>query len=192
MLGEMRTWVIGIDEVGRGPIAGPIAVGAVALPHEHNTWAHWDGLRDSKKLSERQRQEWSERVRAEAIPHAISYISANIIDEQGIVYAAREAARMSIEDLGIAPHEAFVMLDKNLRVPHVWEQEEYVKGDERFPVIALASIVAKVARDARMCEEHARDERYGFDRHKGYGTKSHYEALRRFGPSGIHRKTFLG
>ncbi len=188
----MRTWIIGIDEVGRGPIAGPIAVGVVALPCSQNEWIHWEGLRDSKKLSEKQREEWYARIKKESLHYAVAQVSAAIIDEKGITHAARLAVKRAIERLDLSPHEARVMLDKNLQAPAVWEQEEFVKGDERFPVIALASIAAKVTRDRYMRRIHAQDERYGFDQHKGYGTKLHYAALRTFGPAAIHRKSFLG
>ncbi|MBP9669022.1 MAG: ribonuclease HII [Candidatus Pacebacteria bacterium] len=188
----MHTWVIGIDEVGRGPLAGPIAVGAVALPIAQNEWVYWEGLKDSKKLSEKHREEWYARIKRDALRCAVAQVSAAIIDEKGITYAARLATQRAIQRLAIEAHEARVMLDKNLKAPVEWDQEEFVKGDERFPVIALASIAAKVTRDRYMCRLHAQDTRYGFDQHKGYGTKMHYAALREFGPTEIHRKSFLG
>ncbi len=192
MLCSMYTWVIGIDEVGRGPIAGPIAVGAVALPFSQNEWRYWEGLRDSKKLSERQREVWYSRIQKESLRHAVAQVSAAVIDEKGITYAARLAVKRAIERLELSPQEAQVILDKNLQAPVAWEQEEFVKGDERFPAIALASIAAKVTRDRYMCRMHARHPQYGFNQHKGYGTKLHYEALRTYGSAEIHRKSFLG
>lgn len=192
---KTTTWVIGIDEVGRGPLAGPIAVGAVAIPVEYAGWEHWSTLKDSKKLSEKNRVVWDVRVRNKEVPciirHAVSMVDATVIDKQGIQFAARTAASEALRKLELTPDDATVLLDKGLSIEPEWSQEQFVKGDERFPVIALASIVAKVARDAHMVDIASLHPQYLFDVHKGYGTAKHREAIRHHGliPT-IHRVSF--
>lgn len=184
-------WVIGIDEAGRGPLAGPVAVGAAAIPVEHNEWEFWKGLKDSKKLSEKKRGEWYGRIQEEGIVHAVCMVGADVIDREGIVYAVKSGAKEAILQIGIAPEEACVLLDKNIQVGEEWQQEEFVKGDERIPVIALASIVAKVTRDRHMTAIAKEYPEYGFETHKGYGTKAHYAAIKEQGLCCEHRRTFL-
>lgn len=188
-------WVIGIDEVGRGPLAGPIAVGATAIPVEYEGWEHWVMLKDSKKLSEKKRLEWDVRIRGGEVPctirYAVAMVHATTIDEKGIQFAARKAAHEALQKLALSSHDAQVFLDKGLSVSGEWRQEQFVKGDERFPVIALASIVAKVARDAYMKDLAPQYPQYSFDVHKGYGTATHREAIKKHGlvPQ-IHRASF--
>jgi ribonuclease HII len=192
---ETIRWVIGIDEVGRGPLAGPIAVGATAIPIEYAGWEHWPALKDSKKLSEKSRAAWDARVRGNTTPcqvrHAVSMIAAHVIDQKGIQYAASAAAHEALQALSLTPLEAIVFLDKGLSVGSEWKQEQFVKGDERFPVIALASIVAKVERDTHMKHLSHKYPDYAFDVHKGYGTAKHREAIKTHGliPK-IHRVSF--
>lgn len=193
VLGHTLTmkWIIGVDEAGRGPIAGPISVGVCAIPLKDNVWEKWEGLKDSKKLSEKKREEWYGRIKDDTqILYACAMVSAHIIDEKGIVYAARLAAKRAIGKLGFSPKEARVVLDKNLSVPNFWQQEEFVKGDERIPVIALASIVAKVTRDRYMKKIAKQYPEYGFEIHKGYGTVAHYNVIKKHELSEYHRKTF--
>ncbi len=186
-------WIIGIDEVGRGPLAGPIAVGAVALPPHLQDWKHWEGLKDSKRLSEKKRWAWRGRLLDEGacVRHAVHMVDARTIDERGIQYAARIAASEALRALGIHPHEGEVFLDYGLAVPQEWKQEQFVKGDERFPAIALASIMAKVARDEYMTSLDAQFPHYTFGTHKGYGTLEHRKAIQKHGlVREIHRWTF--
>jgi ribonuclease HII len=184
-------WVIGIDEAGRGPLAGPISVGAVAIPIEKNNWKFWQGLKDSKQLSAQQRSLWFQKIKEADILHAVAMVGARIIDKKGIVYAAQIAVTRSIHRLHISSKEAAVLLDWGLSAPDIWEQERFKKGDERIPAIALASIVAKVTRDHHMTRLAKKFPEYHFERHKGYGTRAHYDALARHGSCNIHRRTFL-
>ncbi len=184
-------WIIGVDEAGRGPLAGPVSVGAVALPVHLNEWNVWNGLKDSKQLSEKKRDEWFLRIATEGVRHSVALVSAPVIDRAGIVSAVKSAAVQAVDMLHLSPQEAKVLLDKNICLPDVWEQEEFIKGDERIPAIALASIVAKVTRDRYMRALAETFPQYGFERHKGYGTKAHYAALKKYGLSSAHRRTFL-
>lgn len=184
-------WVIGIDEVGRGPLAGPIAVGAVALPVAQNDWKFWEGLRDSKQLSEKQREAWYLKLKEAGTRYSVSMVGAEVIDESGLTQAAALAARRSIGRLDLKSIEANVLLDWGLSAPPEWQQEKFVKGDERFPVIALASIAAKVTRDRYMCLMAEKFPGYGFEKHKGYGTSAHYSVIALNGVCSLHRRTFL-
>jgi ribonuclease HII len=194
-------WLIGIDEAGRGALAGPVSVGAVLYPEDFNwreafaliTRRGAPKLRDSKQLSRQQREIIFEYIAEHArLRHAHAFVSAESIDAIGIVNAAHEAAAIAITDLAIKPARVKVLLDAGLRAPEKWEQESFVRGDERFPAIALASIVAKVTRDRHMEELSFTHSRYGFEAHKGYGTDAHRLAIRKHGilPY-IHRKSFL-
>jgi ribonuclease HII len=186
-------WVIGIDEVGRGPLAGPVAVGAALLPVELNDWKHWEGLKDSKKLTEKKREEWYARIAADSrIKWGVSSSGARIINLRGIVIATREAAIRALESLESSPADAHVVLDRGLSVPEVWKQEQFTKGDENIPAIAIASIMAKVTRDKYMVGLADKHPGYGFESHKGYGTKVHQDAIRSKGPiKDIHRTLFI-
>lgn len=193
--------LVGIDEAGRGALAGPVCVGAVLLPKEFD-WR--DGfslvtrkgeprMRDSKQLSPQQRDILFDYIAQHPrMRHAAALVSAETIDAIGIVNAAREAAAIAVAALDVEPDEARVLLDAGLSLPQSWAQESFVKGDERVPAIAFASVVAKVTRDRYMedlAETHAM---YGFDVHKGYGTAMHRLAIRKFGMVPlIHRRSFL-
>lgn len=186
-------WVIGIDEVGRGPLAGPVAVGTALLPVELNDWKHWEGLKDSKKLTEKKREEWFAKIEAdERIKWSVSASGARIINLRGIVVATREAALRAIDALKSSPQEAHVVLDRGLTVPKEWQQEQFTKGDENIPAIAIASIMAKVTRDRYMVGLAERYPLYGFEKHKGYGTKLHQDAILAHGAiTDIHRTLFI-
>jgi len=190
----MTKWVIGIDEVGRGPLAGPVALGACALPVELNEWSEWEGLKDSKKLSEKRREEWYARILEDGrVKWAVAASGSRIIDTKGIVFAIRDAARRAVEKLQLSPSEAILMLDRGIMLPKEWQQEQFTKGDELIPAIALASIMAKVTRDRYMVDLAEKYPVYGFEKHKGYGTKVHIEAIVVHGPAPhIHRNSFLG
>ena len=179
--------------MGRGPLAGPVALGAVALPANLNEWGLWEGLRDSKKLSEKRREEWYDKVSEDGrLKWAVAASGARIIDTKGIVFAIRDAARRAVEKLELAPEEASLVLDRGIVLPKGWQQEQFTKGDETIPAIALASIMAKVTRDRYMMGLAGEHPPYGFEKHKGYGTAAHMAAIRAHGlVEGIHRRTFI-
>ncbi len=174
----------GVDEVGRGPLAGPVVAAAVVL----RPGAPLKGVDDSKRLSPATRVEVAERVRAGAIRHALAVVEARIIDRINIRQATFLAIRQAIAALDLVPDlvlvDGFPIPDLLLR------QEPVIGGDRRSLAIAAASILAKVHRDAMMDEYHRQFPDYGFDRHRGYCTAQHLEALRRVGPSPIHRLSF--
>jgi len=187
---------IGIDEVGRGPIAGPVTVAAVALPAGTRLPRSLGPLRDSKQLSARAREAWAAWVRG-TLPHAIARSSPGRIDVVGIVPCANACALRAYRKVVSTTGEGPVRLDGGLYLGSRQRQEAYQavtasRSDEDFPEVALASIVAKVARDRMMARYHARYPAYAFDRNAGYGTRAHYEALERVGPCPLHRLTFLG
>lgn len=184
------SWIIGIDEAGRGPLAGPIAVGVVAMPVEKNEWRHWIGLKDSKQLSEKQREIWHAKIKISDVLHSVAIVGARVIDRVGITHAASVATLRAIARLGLKPNEAVVFLDWGLMIPDIWQQKQFVKGDENIPAIALASIVAKVTRDRYMCQVAKKFPRYGFEQHKGYGTRAHYDAITLHGTCPLHRLSF--
>ena len=194
-------WLVGIDEAGRGALAGPVSVGAVLYPDDLD-WREGFALitkrgdpvlRDSKKLSAQQRGILFDFITAHGrLRHAHAFVSAESIDTIGIVNAAHEAAAIALGALGISPERVKVLLDAGLRVPEKWQQESFVRGDETIPAISFASIIAKVTRDRYMEDLALKYANYGFDAHKGYGTKSHYLAIRKHGAVPlIHRRSFL-
>lgn len=200
-------YTIGIDEVGRGPLAGPVAVGAVCIYAEHHARVKklFPVIKDSKKLTAKKRKEWNMQIlEAEALgylSYAVSFVAPSVIDKKGLSYAIRVALEESlgaIERKSPRPRresfdsETKVLLDGGLRAPvHYLNQETIVKGDEKELAIALASIVAKVSRDARMILLAKKFPKYGFEKHKGYGTRFHYEAIKKNGITIHHRKSFL-
>jgi len=184
-------YLIGIDEVGRGALAGPVLLVALAFPRRHP----FRGIRDSKKLTPRAREEWFGRFRRDPrIVWASATSGPEIIDRMNIRRAADRAARRCYLRLTARYPElasARVVLDGGLSLgPHI-RHTAHVRGDERFRAIASASIVAKVKRDRLMNRLHGHYLRYAFNVHKGYGTAMHARALRRHGPSGAHRLTFV-
>jgi len=193
------SYVIGVDEAGRGALAGPVCVGAVLIPSDFDWQEAFERiargksvrLRDSKQLSAQQRDILFAYIEQHIrIRFAFAFSDANIIDSIGIVNASHEAAALAIRRLGTTPEQAEVLLDAGLRAPSEWSQVSIIRGDETVPAIALASIVAKVSRD-RMMEEAARyHTRYHFEEHKGYGTLEHRRAIRAAGLSPLHRVTF--
>ena len=178
-----------MDEAGRGPLAGPVCAAAVILPPELDVEQTLPGLNDSKKLSDQKRRELFEKIRNCAVAYGIAYASQEEIDEINILQATFLAMGRAVDSLGLKPDVALV--DGN-RAPELGiPVQTIVKGDSLSASIAAASILAKVSRDdlmLRMAEEYPR---YGFEVHKGYGTKRHYAALSQFGPCPIHRRTFL-
>ncbi len=193
-------YVVGIDEVGRGPLAGPVAVGVVLAPVDFD-WHVLPGVTDSKQLSEQKREEIANQaktlMRQGRLHYYVCTTSAPIIDRIGIVSAIDRALVRGLENVcqcGTAePCETLVKLDGGLRAPATWPwQETIIKGDSKEPVIGLASIVAKVARDRYMCRLATRAgyTPYDFAAHKGYGTQAHRAAIAQHGLSPQHRRSY--
>lgn len=176
--------VAGVDEVGRGPLAGPVLACAVILDPGRKI----EGLKDSKKLSEKKRECLCEEIKTKAHCYAIGIASVKEIDELNILNASLLAMKRAIEKLIILPN--LVLVDGN-RCPQVrMRAEAIIRGDQLEPAISAASIIAKVTRDRLMKVFHARHPEYGFLKHKGYPTKDHLEALKRYGTLPLHRKSF--
>ena len=177
--------ICGVDEAGRGPLAGPVCAAAVILP-EH---LQIPGLNDSKKLTDKKRRELFPVIQEQAIAYGIGLASEQEIDEINILQATFLAMRRALEQLTVRPEIA--LIDGNRETDFGLPVKTVVKGDSLSANIAAASILAKVTRDNIMVELAQQYPEYGFEIHKGYGTKDHYEALRTYGPCPIHRKTFL-
>lgn len=188
-------YIIGIDEAGRGPLAGPVAVGAFCVRVGDKNFETFSlGVKDSKQLSEKQREEWFARMFQEKFSFAVAFGSAQMIDKRGLSFAVKHALASSLKKLACQPDQTLVLLDGGLRAPaeHLF-QETIIQGDEKEPVISLASIAAKVSRDRMMVRLGKKYPLYGFERHKGYGTAAHYEAIARYGIlENVHRRSFLG
>jgi len=188
-------FLIGIDEVGRGPIAGPVAVGAFVFLHSH---AHklFRGVKESKQLTEQKREEWFsiiEQARKDGhVNFCVTFQSEKIIDTKGLSFAIRNALKTSLAALEVKAAESLVLLDGGLKAPAEYmNQKTIIKGDEKEKVIALASICAKVLRDRKMNLLAKKHSKYGFEMHKGYGTRKHYSAIKEFGLLAVHRRSFL-
>lgn len=201
-------WIVGIDEVGRGPLAGPITVAAVAIKikKDYNDFSEaagtagasiLSGIKDSKQLSEIQRGKWNDVLSKHRIMRAVSSVGPRTIDRIGIANAARQAVarclcalERKIQEKNFADH-SLVLLDGGLYAPQSFRaQKTFIKGDERVPIIAAASIVAKIHRDRNMVRLHRRYPKYGFNVHKGYGTALHRARIVVYGLSAEHRSTF--
>ena len=176
--------IAGVDEVGRGPLAGPVVAAAVILDPAHPI----AGLADSKTLSPIRREQLATEIRAKALAWALGRAEVAEIDRLNILQASLLAMQRAIAALSIVPEQALV--DGNRCPPLACPCRAIVKGDATVPAISAASILAKVARDAEMGELHERYPRYGFAQHKGYPTAAHRDALRRFGPCPEHRRSF--
>ena len=177
--------VCGVDEAGRGPLAGPVCAAAVILPRETVI----DGLNDSKKLPDKKRRELYDIITERAVAYGIAFASEQEIDEVNILQATFLAMERAMEKLSVRPQLA--LIDGNRAKDFGLPVRTIVSGDALSASIAAASILAKVTRDRLMEELDGEYPQYGFAVHKGYGTKRHYEALREFGPCPIHRRTFL-
>lgn len=184
-------WTIGIDEAGRGPLAGPVAVGVFAVPDDFNLNL-LAGIRDSKKLSEKQREAWyATLMPLPTARHRVSMVSAGHIDRHGIQHAIRSALGHALEKLELDSRECIVLLDGGLRAPEQYtNQTTIIRGDNSEPTIAAAAILAKVTRDHYMVERANEYPAYGFDLHKGYGTALHMSAIKQYGLCALHRRTF--
>jgi ribonuclease HII len=180
----MRGHACGIDEAGRGPLAGPVFAAAVVLGHNTRI----SGLADSKQLTQRQRTELAGEIRARAVSWAVASASVEEIDALNILRASLLAMRRAVERLAVTPHRALV---DGLYCPEIaMPARAIVGGDATVAAISAASIMAKVSRDEEMLAVHQLHPGYGFDRHKGYATSAHLEALRRLGACEAHRRSF--
>lgn len=181
-------FIAGVDEAGRGALAGPVAAGAVILPIRSDLTTQLSGVRDSKQMSPAQRIEWAERLRNIVLAWGVGFASAGEIDAIGIVPATRLAAQRALQQLYVKPQH--LLLDF-IELPEIaLPQTPLVKGDQRCLSIAAASILAKTARDALLCEYERQYPGYGFASHKGYGTTAHRLAMQRLGLAPIHRRSF--
>lgn len=177
--------ICGIDEAGRGPLAGPVCAGACILKKDEEILY----LNDSKKLSEKRREALFLEIKEKALSYSVAFVDEKRIDEINILNATYEAMQKAVLGLSTCPD---LLLVDAVHIPEVdIKQVSIVKGDAASVSIAAASILAKVSRDHFMKEMDERYPEYGFSKHKGYGTKAHYEALKKYGPSPIHRMTFL-
>lgn len=177
--------VCGVDEAGRGPLAGPVCAAAVILPEG----VIIDGVNDSKKLSEKKRESLFDVIREQALSYSIAYATVDEIEEINILNATMLAMRRAIDGLDIKAD--YSMIDGNKIPPIDIDAECIVKGDAKSMSIACASILAKVSRDRLLYKYAEEYPMYGFDKHKGYGTKVHREAILKYGPCPYHRKSFL-
>ena len=176
--------VAGIDEVGRGPLAGPVVSAAVMLPSSFPV----SGVKDSKKLTPRKRADLYEKIYEHAISIGIGIVDSIEIDRINILKASLMSMAMSVDNL--KPQPDYLLIDGKFKIPSVLPQEPIVKGDSLSISIAAASIVAKVTRDRMMEIYHLYYPHFGFSQHKGYPTRAHKEAIREFGPCPIHRRSF--
>jgi ribonuclease HII len=179
-------FVAGVDEAGRGPLAGPVVAAAVLFPPEVSL----NGLDDSKKLSEKTREKFFPQIIQTALAYGVGVVSVETIEKINILQAALLAMKEAILKCNLPPD--LLLIDGNKRVDHPARQWTLVGGDGKSLSIAAASVLAKVTRDRIMQEYHQSYPDYEFDRHKGYPTKRHRERIRQFGPCPIHRKTFKG
>ncbi len=190
-------FTIGIDEAGRGPLAGSVTLAAICISSRLPYQVSCLPLKDSKKLSEEKREEvfkiLKQLKKEDKINFSVSHIKQTLVDKYGLTKCIRTGIKRCLKKLKITPGKCKVLLDGSLRAPKEFKnQKTIIKGDEKVKIIALASIVAKVSRDARMRRLAKLYPEYGFHIHKGYGTKAHYRAIKKYGPSEIHRRTFLG
>ena len=183
-------FIAGLDEAGRGALAGPVAVGAVVLSKDNPYLLRTlKGVRDSKQLTPLERELLTPRIKETALSWSVAFASAEEIDRYGIVAATRLAALRALQGLSFSPH--YLLTDFRLELPQLdIPQTALVHGDALCLSIAAASVLAKTTRDALMIELESQYQGYGLGKHKGYGTQTHRLALKRLGPSPIHRKTF--
>ena len=186
--------ILGIDEAGRGPLAGPVAVGAVSISPDFNK-KFFKGIKDSKQLSPEERELWfslaQEGKRRNELDFKVSLVSERAIDRHGIAYAIRLGVKRVLRGLGVEGESSQIFLDGALKAPPEFKHQlTVIRGDEKIPVISLASICAKVIRDRKMVNFSKKYPQYDFDLHKGYGTKIHRTAIRKYGLTELHRVSF--
>ena len=178
--------IAGIDEAGRGPLAGPVVAAAVIFPSQVNIL----GLNDSKKLSTKKRAELFPKIQEISVSYGVAVVCQKVIDKINILQAARLAMKQAVETLKITP--GLLLIDGNQKIDSTLNQWAIVKGDSRSLSIAAASVLAKVTRDRIMDDYHKLYPQYEFNRHKGYGTKLHRNLIQEYGPCPIQRNTFKG
>ncbi len=183
--GDGYRYVAGVDEAGRGPLAGPVYAAAVILPEN----VRLDGINDSKKLSPKKRDELFDKIKEIAVAYSVCAIDEKIIDEVNILNATYMAMNCAVDDLAVRPD--YVVIDGNGIKGMTFPHETIVKGDAKSMSIAAASILAKVSRDRYIVKIAEEYPEYGFEKHKGYGTKAHTDAILKYGLCPIHRRTFL-
>lgn len=187
----MKKFIVGIDEVGRGALAGPLTIGLVAFPKD--SLRLLKGIKDSKKLSPKTREEWRLKIKSQKLKAKTFTSSANnkIIDKLGLARAIKITIARLLKKAKIQS-SSLIYLDGGLKAPNKYRnQKTVIKGDEKIPIIAAASIIAKTERDKKMIKFSKIFPHYGFDANKGYGTKLHREKIKKFGSCPLHRKTFL-
>ena len=188
-----QKWVVGIDEAGRGPLAGPVTVGLVKVSVDFD-WELIPGVNDSKKLTDKKRLEifkqTKELKREKKLDFAVVSVSAKEIDKTGISNCIKKAISSGIKKLTLDPKEVFVKLDGSLKAPEEFAQETIIKGDSKEKVIGLASVMAKVTRDLYMERISTKYPEYDLAKHKGYGTKFHREMIAKNGLSTEHRVSY--
>ena len=184
-ISQGKNLICGVDEAGRGPLAGPVCAAAVIMPEGLII----EGVNDSKKLTAKKREKLFDIIKNEAICYSVAFASASEIDEINILNATHLAMTRAVEGLEKAPE--VVLVDGNSLPKWYYDSEAIVKGDAVCHSIACASILAKVSRDRLMLLVAEKYPQYSFEKHKGYGTKVHVQALKEYGPCPIHRKTFL-
>ncbi len=178
-------YICGVDEAGRGPLAGPVVAAAVILPQDYEI----EGLNDSKKLSEKKREQLFDVICEKALAYAISFADEKEIDSVNILNATFNAMKRAVSELSVTPE--IVLVDGNANPGMNIECRTIVKGDAKSASIAAASILAKVSRDRFMCRLAEEYPQYHFEKHKGYPTKLHYQLLNEYGASPVHRNSFL-
>lgn len=179
-------YIAGIDEAGRGPLAGPVTVGCVIMPENSMI----EGINDSKKISESKREKLYEKIIEEAIAWSVGIVDEKEIDNINILNATKKALTMAINSIEVKPELIFVDALENIDTIGI-PYKSLIKGDSKVYSISAASIVAKVTRDRIMRKYAEEYPEYGFERHKGYGTANHIKAIKKFGPCPIHRKSFI-
>ena len=190
-LAEGSRWVAGVDEVGRGPLFGPVVAAAVILPSDEMLRARLEGLNDSKQLTEEERERFALIVQDVALAWAVAEVDVETIDRINILQASKLAMKIAVESLhqrGFAPDH--LLIDGNQKIDAVCRQRTIVQGDARSMSIAAASVLAKVYRDRLLCELDVRYPGYGLANNKGYATPEHREALQRLGTTDLHRRSF--
>jgi len=190
------THSIGIDEAGRGPLAGPITLAALCFPRNFKMPKITFPIKDSKKMSPIRREEvfkiLKDLKKKEKINFSVSHIKHTLVDKYGITKCTRRGIERCLKKLDVSPGRVQILLDGTLYAPKEFKnQKTIIRGDEKVKIIALSSIIAKVTRDKRMFNLSKKFPDYGFEIHKGYGTQMHQKALKKKGPSPIHRLSFL-
>jgi len=202
-------YILGVDEAGRGPLAGPVSVGGFLAVNEKGfqfdetgeeglKFEFLDGIKDSKKLTVKKRKEWHEKLTAYSSEfcYCFAFVNNEFIDKKGMTLSLKTGVEKIVRNfeksVGINPENCFIVLDGMLTAPVEYKQKSIFKGDEKIPLISAASVIAKVSRDKQMLCWHEKYPQYYFAQHKGYGTKLHYEMIKKYGFCKIHRRSFCG